>query len=137
MPYIVLKIISGRSESLKQEPAARLTQTVVGVLGAGEASNSVAIEDVAQADWTARVYVPNIQEKTAQIYKKPGYDPFAQRGHRRTLQDAIWVRSPSISPAMRLSSSRRANHAPAAQVTCIASEKRPPKPTISFLPSRG
>ena len=77
MPHIVLKMISGRSESLKQELATRLTQTVVDVLGVGEASISVAIEDVAQADWTARVYVPDIQDKAAQIYKKPGYDPFA------------------------------------------------------------
>ncbi|MDK4717313.1 4-oxalocrotonate tautomerase family protein [Rhizobium sp. CNPSo 4039] len=77
MPHIVLKMISGRPESLKRELAARLTQAAVDVLGVGEASISVAIEDVAQSDWTAQVYVPDIQEKAAQIYKKPGYDPFA------------------------------------------------------------
>lgn len=77
MPHIVLKRNSGRSESLKRELAARLTQAAVDVLGVGKASISVAIEDVAQSDWTAQVYVPDIQEKAAQIYKKPGYDPFA------------------------------------------------------------
>jgi len=77
MPHIVVKMISGRSDLLKRELAARLTQTAVDVLGVGEASISVAIEDVAQGDWTAQVYVPDIQEKAAQIYKRPGYDPFA------------------------------------------------------------
>ncbi len=77
MPHIVIKMISGRPETLKQELAARLTQTVMDVLGVGAASISVAIEDVAQADWIARVYVPDIQENATQIYKKPGYDPFA------------------------------------------------------------
>jgi 4-oxalocrotonate tautomerase len=35
----------------------------------------VSIEDVEPADWTEKVYKPDIMQKPATLYKKPGYDP--------------------------------------------------------------
>jgi len=70
-------MVAGRSEETKRQLAEGLTEAVTGTLGCSADSVSVAIEDVAQSDWTDRVYVPDIQANPTQIYKKPGYDPFA------------------------------------------------------------
>ncbi|KAA1180481.1 4-oxalocrotonate tautomerase [Rhizobium tropici] len=76
MPHLILKMVSGRTETQKRTVAERLTKVIVETLGVDEGSVSVAIEDVAMADWTESVYVPDIQAKPDAIYKKPGYDPF-------------------------------------------------------------
>lgn len=76
MPHVILKMIAGRTETQKRALAESLTKAVIETLGVGEDSVSVAIEDVAMADWTGSVYVPDIQAKPDTIYKKPGYDPF-------------------------------------------------------------
>jgi 4-oxalocrotonate tautomerase len=39
-----------------------------------EQSISVAVEDVAPAQWTEKVYKPDILNNP-KLYKKPGYDP--------------------------------------------------------------
>ena len=44
------------------------------VLGFGEESVSVSMEEVEPQDWAEKVYTPDIQNKPAQLYKKPGYD---------------------------------------------------------------
>jgi 4-oxalocrotonate tautomerase len=44
------------------------------VLGYGEESVSVAMEEVEPRDWAEQVYKPDIVNKTDQLYKKPGYD---------------------------------------------------------------
>jgi 4-oxalocrotonate tautomerase len=36
-------------------------------------SASVAFEEVAAAEWRERVYPPDIVDKAATLYKKPGY----------------------------------------------------------------
>jgi 4-oxalocrotonate tautomerase len=36
----------------------------------------VGIEDIEPADWSEKVYKPDILGKLETIYKKPGYDPF-------------------------------------------------------------
>ncbi|NLS17166.1 4-oxalocrotonate tautomerase [Rhizobium sp. P40RR-XXII] len=76
MPHLILKMVSGRTETQKRTVAERPTRVVVSAFGVDEDSVSVAIEDVAMADWTKSVYVPDIQAKPDTIYKKPGYDPF-------------------------------------------------------------
>ena len=76
MPHIILKTFEGRSEEEKQAVAAALTKAVMAAFGSTEASVSVAIQDVPRADWTDKVYVPDIQQQPDLIYKKPGYDPF-------------------------------------------------------------
>ncbi len=44
------------------------------VLGYGEESVSVAMEEVEARDWAEKVYQPDIVSKPDQLYKKPGYD---------------------------------------------------------------
>jgi hypothetical protein len=44
--------------------------------GSTEASISVAIEEVASAEWMRQVYEPEIAPAMERLYKKPGYGPF-------------------------------------------------------------
>ncbi|CCE01730.1 tautomerase family protein [Bradyrhizobium sp. STM 3809] len=75
MPHVIVKLYPGRSEQQKQALAKALTQAVMHTLNSAEDSVSVGIEDVAANDWTAKVYRPDIVDKAATIYKKPGYEP--------------------------------------------------------------
>ena len=76
MPHIIVKLHTGRSEQQKQELADAITKAVTSSLKSGEASVSVAIQDVAPDRWAEDVYKPDILDDAARIYKKPGYDPF-------------------------------------------------------------
>ncbi|MET0546867.1 MAG: tautomerase family protein [Caulobacterales bacterium] len=77
MPHVIIKLYEGRSEADKQMLANAIAKTVVQTLKSSEASVSVAIEDVAPADWPDKVYKPDILDKPAQVFKKPGYNPFS------------------------------------------------------------
>jgi 4-oxalocrotonate tautomerase len=46
---------------------------VTTVLGYGEESVSVAIEEISSSEWAEKVYRPDVVGKPHQIYKKPGY----------------------------------------------------------------
>jgi len=73
MPHISVKLWPGRSEETKQQLADAIVQDVVNIIGCGEESVSVAIEEVSSGDWKDKVYDPEIQEKMEYLYKKPGY----------------------------------------------------------------
>ena len=75
MPHIIVKLYAGKTEAQKAGIAEAVTQAVMASAGCGERAVSVAIEDVAPADWVERVYIPDIVEQQDRIYKKPGYDP--------------------------------------------------------------
>jgi 4-oxalocrotonate tautomerase len=75
MPHVIVKLWPGPSEQQKVRLAAAITRDVTQILGLGEESVSVAIEQVEPGDWAARVYEPDIANKPEQLYKKPGYDP--------------------------------------------------------------
>jgi len=75
MPHIIVKLYPGRSEQQKQRLAAEITQAVMNTANAGEASISVAIEEVPPGDWAEQVFKPDIVAKPDTIYKKPGYNP--------------------------------------------------------------
>ena len=49
--------------------------TIEHAIGSADKSISVAIEDVAPAEWAEKVYGPDIKAKWDTVYKKPGYDP--------------------------------------------------------------
>ncbi|MCC9605184.1 tautomerase family protein [Blastopirellula sp. JC732] len=74
MPHVIVKLWPGKSEQQKAELAAAITKEVMKTLGSGEASVSVAMEEISARDWAEKVYKPDIQQKPEQIYKKPGYD---------------------------------------------------------------
>ena len=74
MPHVIVKLWPGKSEQQKSRLAERIAQDVMDVLGYGEESVSVALEEVKPQDWAEQVYTPDIVNKPEQLYKKPGYD---------------------------------------------------------------
>ena len=75
MPHVIVKLWPGPSEEQKARLAEAITRDVTEILGLGEESVSVAIEEVGPRDWAEKVYNPEILGKPEQLYKKPGYDP--------------------------------------------------------------
>ena len=75
MPHVIMKMLAGRSEQQKAKLAEEITKTVMAGAKCAEDTVSVSIEDIASADWTEKVYKPEIAKNMAKLYKKPGYDP--------------------------------------------------------------
>lgn len=73
MPHVIVKLWPGRSEQQKIDLAKAIVRDVVDILGNGEESVSVAIEEVESSDWKEKVYKPDILNKPESLYKKPGY----------------------------------------------------------------
>ena len=74
MPHVIVKLWPGKSEKQKAQLAEAIAKNVMDVLGYGEESVSVAIEEVKAEEWAEKVYKPDIVDKPEQLYKKPGYD---------------------------------------------------------------
>jgi 4-oxalocrotonate tautomerase len=74
MPHVIVKLWPGKSEQQKARLADAITRDVVTVLGDGEESVSVSMEEVEPRAWAAKVYEPDIVQKPGTLYKKPGYD---------------------------------------------------------------
>ena len=75
MPHVIVKMLEGRSEAMKVELTEAISQALQSVVGCPEDSISVAIEDVAPADWKRTVYDTDILGAGANLFKKPGYEP--------------------------------------------------------------
>ncbi len=88
MPHVILKIASGYSERKKQSLADALTKAVSTSIDCDEASVSVSVQDVEEADWTEQVYGPEIVDKLDTLYKRPGYGPLAQ-SHGATPSEKV------------------------------------------------
>ena len=73
MPHVIVKLWPGKSEQQKRRLAAAITKDVASVLNYGDESVSVALEEVAAAEWGEKVYRQAIVEKAATLYKRPGY----------------------------------------------------------------
>lgn len=73
MPHIIVKLWKGKTEAKKKKLADELTKTAMSIIGYGEESFSVAIEDVEPNDWKEKVYQPDIIKQKEKIYKEPGY----------------------------------------------------------------
>ncbi len=73
MPHIIVKMYPGRSEQQKRQLADAIVKDVVAIVGGSEGSVSVAIEEISPADWTEKVYKPEIQKNWDRLYKKPNY----------------------------------------------------------------
>jgi 4-oxalocrotonate tautomerase len=76
MPLVVIKMMQGLSVDQKGELAAKLAAVVVDVLGSGDASVSVAIENVPEGRWKQDVFGPEIKLRKEILFKKPGYASF-------------------------------------------------------------
>jgi 4-oxalocrotonate tautomerase len=73
MPHVSVKLWPGRSEQTKQRLADAIVEDVVNIIGCGEESVSVSVEEVDPKDWKEKVYDPLIRRKMDTLYKKPGY----------------------------------------------------------------
>jgi 4-oxalocrotonate tautomerase len=73
MPHVIVKLWPGKSEDQKQELADRITKAVTEVLNGKDESVSVGFEEVAKDEWMEKVFEPDIKQKQASLYKKPGY----------------------------------------------------------------
>ena len=76
MPHVIVKLLPGRSEEQKQRLTEAIVKDVMEIAVCEEKTVSVAFEEVDQSDWAEKVYRPDILEKEALLYKKPGYNPF-------------------------------------------------------------
>lgn len=75
MPHVIVKLWPGNSDARKRELTDAIVREVTGILGSGEASVSVAIEEVQPTDWMDLVFGPEIAGRRATLTKPPGYGP--------------------------------------------------------------
>lgn len=73
MPHVIIKMYPGRSEQQKRQLAEAIVKDIVAIAGGSEGSVSVAIEEIPPAEWTEKVYKPDIQRNWDKLYKKPNY----------------------------------------------------------------
>ena len=73
MPHVTVKVRTGTPEDKKKQLAEAIVEDVVIIVGCGEESVSVAIEEIDPKDWKEKVYDPLIRRKMDTLYKKPGY----------------------------------------------------------------
>ena len=74
MPHVIVKLWP-KPEAQKRALVDAITQCVMKQLGYGEDAVSVSLEEIAPADWTEKVYRPDILDGPGTLYKKPGYGP--------------------------------------------------------------
>jgi 4-oxalocrotonate tautomerase len=74
MPHAIVKLWPGKSEAQKRRLAERITRAVADVLGYGDESVSIAVEEVEPREWAEKVYKPDILNRPGKLYKEPGYD---------------------------------------------------------------
>jgi len=73
MPHIKIKLIEGKTEEQKQKLAKELVKAAQEVIGYGDESYSVTIEDFTWEEWKNNVYPKDIIGKRNVLFKKPGY----------------------------------------------------------------
>lgn len=73
MPHIIVKLMPGRTEVQKKDLTDKIVQAVMETVNVGEASISVAFEEIPNGKWETEVYKPDILAKEKTLYKKPGY----------------------------------------------------------------
>ena len=73
MPHVTVRVRTGTLEDKKKQLAEAIVEDVVDIVGCGEESVSVAIEEIDPKDWEEKVYDPLIRSKMDTLYKKPGY----------------------------------------------------------------
>ena len=72
MPHVIVKMYPGRSEQQKAKLAEEITKAVMIGANCGEPAVSVSIEEVSQADWTEKVYRPDIIDQPERVAEEAG-----------------------------------------------------------------
>ena len=73
MPHIQIKMIEGKTEEQKQKLTQEIIKATQNVIGLGDDSYSVSIEDFTASEWKEDVYPNEIMGKKDTLYKSPGY----------------------------------------------------------------
>lgn len=73
MPHFQINLIEGKSEEQKQELVAEVIKAAQKVVGMGNDSYSVAIEEFSAEQWKNEVYPNTIMGNEEILVKKPGY----------------------------------------------------------------
>lgn len=74
MPHVIVKLWPGKSDQQKAHLADKIAKNVMDVLNYGEESVSVGFAEISSKDWKEKVYEPDIKNKWAKLFKKPGYE---------------------------------------------------------------
>lgn len=73
MPHFQIKLLEGKTEEQKQKLTEEVVKAAQRVIGYGNESYSVSIEDYSLTDWKNKVYPIDIMKRTDILYKEPGY----------------------------------------------------------------
>ena len=74
MPHIGVKLLQGKTEKQKKELAQALIKAAQEVIGFGDESYSISIEDITFKEWKNNVYPNDIMGRKDILFKKPGYE---------------------------------------------------------------
>jgi 4-oxalocrotonate tautomerase len=77
VPHVIVKLWPGKSDQQKSDLTNAIVEDVTRILGYGEHSVSVAMEEIAPPDWKTKVYDPDIVGHRDRLTKEPGYDAAA------------------------------------------------------------
>lgn len=73
MPHFQIKLLEGKTEEQKQKLAEEVVKAAQSVIGYGDESYSVTIEDFTFGEWKNKVYPTEIIGRKDILYKEPGY----------------------------------------------------------------
>lgn len=73
MPHFEIKLLEGKTKEQKQQLAEEVIKAAQKVIGYGDESYSVTIEDFSLNEWKNEVYPKDIMGRKDILYKKPEY----------------------------------------------------------------
>ena len=74
MPHFQIKLLEGKTEEQKQKLAQEVVKAAQKIIGLGDESYSVTIEEFSLNEWKNEVYPKDIMGRKDLLYKKPGYE---------------------------------------------------------------
>ena len=73
MPHFKIKLLEGNSKVQKQKLAEEVVKVAQKVIGYGDESYSVSIQDFTYQEWKEEVYPNDIYGNRSILYKEPDY----------------------------------------------------------------
>lgn len=73
MPHFQIKLLEGKTEEQKKCLTKEVIKAAQKVIGYGEESYSVTIEDFTRNEWKEQVYPNDIMGNKKILFKEPGY----------------------------------------------------------------
>ncbi|WP_268036092.1 tautomerase family protein [Algoriphagus sp. PAP.12] len=73
MPHFQIKILEGKSQEQKERLTKEIIQAAQKVIGMGDESYSVSIEEFSMDEWRNDLYPNSIMSNKEILIKEPGY----------------------------------------------------------------